>query len=162
MRRCRSAGICEYGTTSSGRMACVRPALLAFDTKNMQDNRALSHLEPSSVISMPNQATGMAAAAVEPIYWKICCDFSVYFWCYPLEACEISCYHDGAMLSNDFCHCWLWEQEPGFARAWVPAFCIERRLVASCHDTMFFCVRKSGNASVYTAAYQAVRECPCS
>ena len=25
-------------------------------------------------------------------------------------------------MSNDFCHCWLCKQGPGFARAWVPAF----------------------------------------
>ena len=98
-------------------------ALSAFDTENAKDNSALPCFQPSIVIPVSNQEAGMAATTAEPIQRKIGCYFSVSFRCYPLEAFENSCYHDNAMLSNDFCHCLLYEQEPGFARAWVPAFC---------------------------------------
>ena len=66
---------------------------LAFDAKNAKNNSALACLESSSVIPMPNQAAGMTAIAVKSIQWKIRCNSAVDFPCYPLEACEISCYH---------------------------------------------------------------------
>ena len=101
---------------------------LASDPKNAKDNGPLPGLKPSSVITMAYQTTGMTAVATELIQWNIRRYLSVNFRSYPLEACENSCYHDNAMMSNDFRHCWLYEQGPGFPRAWVPAFRYECRL----------------------------------
>ena len=103
-------------------------AFFAFDAKNAKDNGSLPGLKSSSVRTVAYQTTGMTAVATELIQWNICRYLSVNFRSYPLEAIENSCYHDNAMMSNDFRHCWLCEQGPGFARAWVPAFRYECRL----------------------------------
>ena len=124
----RNLGLRNYDFRENG--MCTA-AFLASDAHNAKDNRALSCFQPPAVIPVTNQAAGVPAAATQFVQRKIGCDFSVNFRCYPLEPFEVSCYHDNAMLSNDFGHCWLWEQEPGFARAWVPAFCNMYRLWSS-------------------------------
>lgn len=72
-------------------------AFSAFDTKNAQDNGTMLCFQPPVVISVPNQATGMTATAVQLIQWQVRRDFSVNFRCYPLEAFKISCYHNKAI-----------------------------------------------------------------
>ncbi len=126
------------------------PATLpAFHAENTKDNRALPCFQTTAVIPVTNQAASMPATAAQPVQRKIGCDFPVNFLCYPLEPFEVSCYHDNAMLSNDFGHCWLCEQEPGFARAGFLLFviCIGSgvRSKTGCHDTMLSACKRRVN-----------------
>ena len=106
---CRNLGIRNYDFREN----CVCPATFpAFDSENVKDNRALPGFQATAVIPVTNQAASVPTAAAQSVQRKIGCDFSVNFLCYPLEPFEVSCYHDSAMLSNDFGHCWLCEQEP--------------------------------------------------
>ena len=119
---------------------------LTFDTKNAKDNGSLSGLQPSSVIAMAYQAAGMSATAEKSIQLKVCCNSTIDFLRYPLEACENSCYHNNAMLSNDFCHCWLCEQEPGFARAGFLLFVISAGSKAAVMIPCFYVLLKGLDA----------------
>ena len=106
----------------------MRSATLpAFDSENVKDNRALPGFQATAVIPVTNQAASEPTAAAQPVQRKIGCDFSVNFRCYPLDPFEVSCYHDNAMLSNDFGHCLLCEQEL-LSEGEVPAFLLLCRL----------------------------------
>ena len=109
----RNLGIRNHDFRENGMCPAAFPA---FDAENTQDNGTLPCFQATAVIPVTNQAAGVPAAAPQPVQRKICCDFSVNFWCYPLETFEISCYHDDAVFSNDF---WpllvLCEQERTFS-----------------------------------------------
>ena len=142
-------------------------AFFAFDTENAQDNGALSCFQPSAVISVTNQTARMAAAAAHSIQWKIRCDIAVNFLCYPLEAFENSCYHINALMSNDFCHCWLCASRSRLCEGGFLLFCYLPVCGFSNKPVVmipwYLPVRKGWiYAPVYTVAYQAVRENSCS
>ena len=142
----RNLGIRNYDFRKNGMCTAAFPAS---DTQNVQDYCALPCFQATGVISVTNQAAGVPTAATQSVQRKIRCDFSVYFRCYPLESFEVSCYHDNAMLSNDFGHCWLCEQEPGFARAGFLLFVICTgsgvRSKTGCHDTMLSVCKRRVN-----------------
>ena len=143
---CRNLGIRNDDFRENG--MCTA-AFLASDAQNAKDNRAMSCFQPPAIIPVTNQAAGVPAASTQSVQRKIGCDFSVNFRCYPLEPFKVSCYHDNAMLSNDFGHCWLCEQEPGFARAGFLLFVICTgsgvRSKTGCHDTMLSVCKRRVN-----------------
>ena len=111
-------------------------AFLTLDTENAKNNGPLIGFQSPSVITMAYQAAGMPAAAVKSIQWKVCCNPAIDFFCYPLEFCENSCYHDNVLQKQPF-GCFWGRAGTYFLRVGFLLFVICAGLRASCHDTMF-------------------------
>ena len=139
-------------------------AFFAFDAKNAKDNGSLPGLKPSSVITVAYQAAGMPTVATELIQWNICRYLSVNFRSYPLEAIENSCYHDNAMMrAMTFAIAGCMSRDRAFlgrgSLLFVMSAGLEKPAVMI---TCIFMLLKVPDASVYTAAYHAVRGISCS